>query len=401
MTARAVAASFRRWMRVVLPPPALLAIACTMWLLFSVWPLGLNALFFFWSGDSHRCFSLEQVRELARPGMRILSYVLMVLYGLYRVFWFHPTYWQAYREWMLATPWTRRDPLPLGPVHLVPQDAVVWLSLGAANYVWLGNSLWFETALALVIGWLVAALPTLIDCEAYASAYGVAFLLIALLFQHKLPTNVALLVAIAYAIAWWGLHMSMARFPWPVHRYPKLRLVRNSGREAGAAEGIWPWNRLVPVDGDLDSLGLARPEVVLLPLLVTAFLSLTALDVSGETEIRVPQLGIGLIAAVVRLFFYIHAYLPTISVAGRIRTGRLWMPRHDVVYLAPVATVLTTLFGPWVLRELGCGHFAACLIANWLSLTIVLGFPPSLRAWQFTGQHRIVAGSRAAQFAEV
>ena len=46
-------------------------------------------------------------------------------YAVYRLVRFHPVCNRGYRAWMTLSPWTADKPLPLGPVHLVWQDAIV------------------------------------------------------------------------------------------------------------------------------------------------------------------------------------------------------------------------------------------------------------------------------------
>ena len=47
-----------------------------------------------------------------------------ILLARHRVVAFHPYYRGDYLRWLKSTPWTVRKPLPVGPVELVPQDAL-------------------------------------------------------------------------------------------------------------------------------------------------------------------------------------------------------------------------------------------------------------------------------------
>ena len=59
-----------------------------------------------------------------------------VVFAMFRV-GFHPVHRPEYRAWLACTPWTAAKPLPLGPVHLIPQDGVILalllLMLGTAG----------------------------------------------------------------------------------------------------------------------------------------------------------------------------------------------------------------------------------------------------------------------------
>ena len=62
-------------------------------------------------------------REL--PGGAKLILFVAVLYGVFRVLYFHPALRPGYRQWLQTAPWSWRDPLPLGPLYVVWQDLIV------------------------------------------------------------------------------------------------------------------------------------------------------------------------------------------------------------------------------------------------------------------------------------
>ena len=49
--------------------------------------------------------------------------VAAAVYGLRRLLPFHPTVARGYADWLAGTPWRPGRPLPLGPPHLVWEDA--------------------------------------------------------------------------------------------------------------------------------------------------------------------------------------------------------------------------------------------------------------------------------------
>ena len=111
-----------RWIRVVLPRSGYLALFLAIYVVLEggVWLL-------FWTFDV-RLYSpaLERLFLLKLHFTR--DFVLLLtatVYGLFRVWAFHPACRRSYREFLLSTPWTRDQPLPLGPVQLVMQDAIV------------------------------------------------------------------------------------------------------------------------------------------------------------------------------------------------------------------------------------------------------------------------------------
>lgn len=84
------------------------------------------------------------------------------------------------------------------------------------------------------------------------------------------------------------------------------------------------------------------------------------------------------------------------NLLGRIRTGRLIIPRYDYVFIAPlfIFIVGTTLLS--VLRytfsfpiewTIGASIGAVLLLS--------MAFPPTLRNWRLTGHHRLKPGMRS------
>src|SRR5262249_22256928 len=67
-----------------------------------------------------------------RPGAVVL-WPAAAMDGLHRVGTFHPL-GTDYGRWLATTPWTSRKPLPLGPVHLAGQDALLLLLVLAATW---------------------------------------------------------------------------------------------------------------------------------------------------------------------------------------------------------------------------------------------------------------------------
>ena len=59
-----------------------------------------------------------------RPGYYWL-FAVCVIYGLARVVAIHPIWNPGYQTWLESTPWTVRQPLPLGPVELVWEDGLI------------------------------------------------------------------------------------------------------------------------------------------------------------------------------------------------------------------------------------------------------------------------------------
>ena len=59
----------------------------------------------------------------------IVVCIAAALYGIGRLGYYHPRRREAYRLWLEQTPWTSRQPLPLGPAHLGWRDLFAMIAL--------------------------------------------------------------------------------------------------------------------------------------------------------------------------------------------------------------------------------------------------------------------------------
>ncbi|MEO1237635.1 MAG: hypothetical protein AAFX76_12680 [Planctomycetota bacterium] len=90
-----------------------------------------------------------------------------------------------------------------------------------------------------------------------------------------------------------------------------------------------------------------------------------------------------------RIGKYRGGFGPPISLKGRLRTGRLVLPRYDQVWLGPLALIVTGEVGPGVLVAAGLPMAAVPGAGVFLLLVVLRFFPPSLETWRYTGQHHV------------
>src|SRR6266487_2602254 len=110
--------SFSFHSNAVWPPPLLVGlfvilyglVAACLWLIELAAPNMGNAM-----SDSAEILNIRTAILASAAGV----------YALYRLWRFHPACNQPYAAWLKLSPWTADKPLPLGPIHLVWQDAVV------------------------------------------------------------------------------------------------------------------------------------------------------------------------------------------------------------------------------------------------------------------------------------
>ncbi len=352
----------RRWLHVVLlhdsAPAMPIAVYATCYLQAWLWPAaaGLAAELTLWL-----CFIAD---------------------GIYRVFRFHPVFQSDYRDWLRHTPWRAGRPLPLGPVHLVVQDAVILSALVALAWPLLG-----EDAVLLLryfaIGYLAPAAMALYIGQAGWFGYGIAFNggLLAL-FWHQ-PVIFAAVSLVSYGIAVAGLHHSLGRLPWDAaHRC-------QPGEENQDHLG-WPFAQLGPKPGPVreHTVEKAIAAGVLVGWLAYAINErIQEEGIGAPLRAMVPMAFIWL--ALTRLVKYRVGYVAPLSPLGRLRTGRLIIKGYDQIFAAPLLTVFTPIVALMVGTRLGWPTDALVALALGTSAAITFGMGPRLVEWRLTGNHRI------------
>lgn len=381
-----------RWLRVVLPDwPSLFVSICIWQLIVVTWNW-----YRMWRGD------LEFLGADGAYFVRLLA----CGYAVFRVVTFHPLWRIDYRQWLERTPWTPRHPLPLGPLHLVPQD-VVWLLvitlLGwvpsavaglSAAYLW---QIWKAFGLTFL---LVHAMTLRMTGDLLHS-YAVGFLLGLVAYawpSHGLSLGLEVLT---YLVVHRGVRRSLERFPWSIERWERMQkqLTSNEMQTPVNKQNGWPFA----------AAGPALPAEFLCPrgdLICISLLAGWWMHVADVFWLRfqlqeqfnpVVFIGFAIVAALppIRAAFYFLEHRPPIGLWGRILTGRWIIPQYDVIFVAPLLAMVCgvalpmggltiPLLRPYLLT-------AVIPVTTTLMLLINFGIGPELRVWHFTGRHRLVS----------
>jgi hypothetical protein len=316
----------------------------------------------------------------------MLTWCTAGVYGFFRGTYFHPVENRAYGRWLKLSPWRHPDPLPLGPLHLVWQDALIVALLTAffprELFSVLSVPSLFLVAYSYAISyshWKVG-----IDWVAFINAILGGTLLLVIV------NSIAVLVValLTYAVAQFGTRLILRAFPFDAKLQEWLKLkLPSTDREASAGwplppanESRWNWRiSRVRAAGLALSVGWLQfclffhfrdvPDI--LNAYMTTYLWIVVFFVFG------------------RLWVYLWGYAPPISVFGRLATGRLVIPGYDVALLAPLIATIVACTLPELLTRLEVApSFAYPISASvvaWLALTL----PPQREAWQLTGHHRI------------
>jgi hypothetical protein len=337
--------------------------------------------------------------DAARPPQLVIGASLL-LYGVYRVISFHPAYRKNYRQWLERTPWQWPRPLPVGPVQIVWEDAVIVGGLGCVVAAVAHFSLAGAATLFLA-GYLAAIAPTFWMTGLKGFGYATLFILAAALALARTPERSLGIVLADSALARLALGVSMRRWPWDLTRATEAGLMLQGGQQGTTADRSlgWPHDRLAPrfperfvavpwLDGLLASL---------LPGCWLAALDYLIDDPHSAAMFGHMILGyVCMIGAMVRLGRYTTGYAPPISFWGRIVTLRWIIPSYDQVFVAPLVAILMGTAGAYWLRFIpGIRPDYACAIALSATLMSLLLGGPSLVRWRLTARARLVPGGKA------
>lgn len=370
----------RDWFRVTLPHPA-----------WSITPVILYAL-----TEIINLFADPANAPFEGPGA-VLFVVYAVVYGFYRVFYFHPLYRPDYRRWLMSVPWSVDHRLPLGPVHLVPQDLLIVGVMSAITIYRLPI-----TPLAVPIGFFFAytigSIVSLGMLEHWTSAV-LIFALGALVRFTEAPWMIAAWLGAIFFITLIGYRQTMIDpATWDSTWWGKQGLSDSTGRPDQTLQERnrinvlgWPW--------DYTSLKRNETPVPFLTGLVISVLVawwVHALVFHLQRHILGPAQGLywimllpTAIVAIVRVGIYCWGQLPPISILGRLSTFRWIIPGYDKVFIAPLFVLILGWYGPYVLFHWQLEpQYGIPLLTLMIFLT-ALTMPPSLDEWKFTGNHRI------------
>ncbi len=321
-----------------------------------------------------------------------MTLFLVFVFGVLRASSLHPLVWTSYGSWLERTPWRMPKPLPLGPLHLTPRDAILLDLIALAMHDATVNKL--LVPLLFLVGYYLASCCLLLATGetgfCYALLFGLGF--VARLWS-ELPEALAA-AALCYPLALWGLRHSLAKFPWSS---PLLRrafdLIRNAGLQ-NAGDKIaptpllgWPHDIMRPRQ---PSSGIGYLDGALVSLLV----GWTLYGVASNRGVREFSLvlggGVVMMIALGRIGLYCQCYRPPINLWGRVWTGRWIIPGYDKVMLPSIAVIVIAVVTVKLLERRVIEPQIVIPLAVSLALLVVLNSGPSLEEWRHTGSHRIV-----------
>lgn len=321
------------------------------------------------------------------------------LYGAFRVVGFHPLFRPEYRRWLESTPWTRQRPLPVGPVHLVVQDAVVLAVVLALLHT--GGVVLLQVLVAFAFAYHLAAAVSLWPTGLRWRCYAILFVLGAVILVVQKPVAAVALLAAIYPFTHLSLSRSLEQFPWQLPEWwPRFELKPNAtrdGRKPGQQILGWPYDLLQPLKPSA-GIGLFDGTAVSLLLGWWAYAGLTNVPNDQQHDragLAMVMLVMTLLAGILgRFLLYCATYWWPISLWGRLWTGRWIIPRYDRVFVAPLLALAVPIAVAWAVGPTRFTQPMETALTISLVVCIVLNVGPRLTDWRLTGGHRINPGVR-------
>lgn len=381
---------FQRWLRLAAPPAPLVVLLLA--------PVVATQLFALWTAAELDAWSILPTLHLPRDWCVLFAAATL---GGVRVLARHPIFHDEYREFLARTPWERTKPLLLGPVALGLQD-VLLVGLLLAVLTFRPFLPPVSVVTTFLFGYSIVLAAALASTGQKSIAYAIMFGLGLLVRVAWFSAEAAGAVAVGtYLIAWWGWWKSLRDFPWTQHLAEPLRqsLDWRSSRKLGAAnrgpadhELVWPSSALVTRQ---PPRRVSQADAWSCALLLGWWAYALAAGESGQPQVG--ELALLLLtgtSAVSRLCAFLcvpHAVLlPNVSLWSRIRTGRLFIPDYDRVFLAPLIGVAAVLPMFLLMRAMGAPVSIAAAITLTVVLVIVFTAPPRIREWQLLAPVRIL-----------
>jgi hypothetical protein len=368
-----------RWLNRVLPAP-MFPLACL--LLYGgvvLWIVVLEMQ----AGSSMDSSIKKRLVGLCFPGI--------AAYGIWRVFEFHPRLNASYCTWLKTVPWHGSQPLPFGPVHWVLQDAVIVGAAVLLSWLLAGPHAWV-VVVCFAACYLAALSLSLFLTQARLWGYMTLIGVGGILYLHDSTLASALAMILAYAAGRAGLRASFRQFPWG-NEQPDARPTQNkAGANTNSDSDLgWPLRQIAPRVA-ATKIHVPALDAVLIALVMSwLFFAMLSLGPNEgerrEVSILLAQLTLFTVPAI-RIGIYMFRHASPVSPRARLATGRILIPRYDVLFVPSTLAWSAGLACLWLLSLLpeNAAIYVSPVIV-FLAFSLCLALEPNLADWQLTGQH--------------
>jgi hypothetical protein len=311
-----------------------------------------------------------------------LEWMLLVIacaaYGIWRVAGYHPVFHSEYRAWLTTTPWTAKMPLPIGPISLAWQDALLLcpIALVAALHAKLNPAYIFVSFGTAYVATAAYALVLTRRDAAYWLALGLA----GVAREIHAPLIALALMALLCVMAQISLERSLAKFPWEILIFSQKDICIPS-----------PFDRLSPTPS---RFRISVVQGILLGILAGTWTYATSWRIPQAEDpngARVAFITALACVPLIRVVWYLSVGMPSVSLIGRVATGRLILPGYDKIFVAPAIAALLAVLVPEILIHCGIAGPSWKGISVGLVATVLFSMGPTLADWRLTGTSRIPA----------
>ncbi|MDZ4857423.1 MAG: hypothetical protein SGI88_00455 [Candidatus Hydrogenedentes bacterium] len=352
-----------------------------------------------------------ELSQLTNLSWAFVACALALFYAVHRVWSFHPLWRSDYLAWLRTTPWRGGLWLPLGPVHLVWQDAV-WVAIpiiialyaGVLNVLYVAG-LFFATHAAMHV-------VTAYHSKSWLVAFTTAAILSATLgcLLHPLPLVIS--AFLAYLVAIYGIRKALKKLPYD--EFPAINTIiltaqfkneRTATPDPSAQlfEGPsmailgWPLGLLAPRKvWKVASIGkkIAIPAIFGLYVFALLFVIDEYRTMAEEPNLDFNYTRAIAVASVVILALamatpYISFCAAPISLLGRFRIGRPIILSYDRLWISVLLSGVAT----WVLAGIIYSVTGSLSLAIAMAVAVGLPIPPVMlpffETWFLTGNYRL------------
>jgi hypothetical protein len=341
--------------------------------------------------------TIEPMRELGLVADKLLLFCAFC-YAFCRAFADHPVWNKGYRDWLKLTPWAPGKRLPLGPVHLVWQDAVALAAFLGLAFV---NRSFHPSVVLVAFAFPYLLLTTWSLATGEAGRWSLLILagLPAVLLRSVTGWWDVLVLALLVPFAQLGTSQLLRRFPWKAGG----RIEESSSGESPRDARRWK----ASAGGMFEALGPVPPQTptrlwaAAVGSALVGWWAFAGLQMVWPAEVPTAPIaqGIvvmgGLLLGFIRWATYASAYGAPITFRGRLATGRLVIPGYDKILLAPICLVATGAVLPGLALRFGLGVPGTIGLGIAVLLFLVATLPPALGEWKLTGNHHLRSFNRA------
>lgn len=311
----------------------------------------------------------------------IVVIITLAIGGLARVWFNHPVGNRNYASWLIASPWTPTQPLPLGSLVITLYDLLAVAFILSLDIFHLHESPVIPL-IVYVTSYLVSAVAAQLVTRFHPSGWVILFSLPAMFLVYRYPLWIPAGVVALYPVAAIGIHSSLKHFPWHMFDPP------------AQAPG-WPFEHIGPVGPKQKYTGLQKTLFILLLSWVvfcvaTCVASAEPFDPDFYKAFPILSLSIAAFVALFRWLAYAASYRPPLSLLGRFATGHLLIPGYDKIFIAPWAIIFGGAIPPLALH-FGLPPQLACALVPLAILLPAFLIGPSLDKWKLTGQYQITS----------